>query len=351
MLLAVSSTALAACPPGQVVQWGMNFSGGATGVEFPDRQFVTGKVSIAGLPLTNAQAIAAGTFHALARRQDGTMVGWGLNASGQVTGFRSRESGSTNGPVLIGGRPLSDIVAAAAGRTFSLALRRDGTTICWGENRSGEAMDAPPLKRVVAVAAKDEHALALKGDGTVAVWGRSNPAPAGLSNVVAVATGGESGRNLALRTDGTVMDWPVLSAEYISTVPRGLSNITAISAGGGHSLALKADGTVVGWGANNYGQATGAPTEGFPHESTGTVRIAAQTLRHVIAISAGGEFSLALKKDGTVVSWGHPFAMQMAVPAGLSNVVAIAAGENFCLAITTNLSQEWGGGAQPNAKK
>jgi alpha-tubulin suppressor-like RCC1 family protein len=59
-------------------------------------------------------------------------------------------------------------------------------------------------------------------------------------------------------------------------------------------------------------------------------------LSNVVAIAAGNEYSLALRKDGTVVSWGHPFSMQMVVPSGLSNVVAIAAGENFCLAITTN---------------
>src|SRR6185295_3872096 len=40
--------------------------------------------------------------------------------------------------------------------------------------------------------------------------------------------------------------------------------------------------------------------------------------------------SLALKSDGTVVGWNGAL-----VPAGLSNVTAIAAGRNFSVVITT----------------
>src|SRR6185295_13052307 len=41
-----------------------------------------------------------------------------------------------------------------------------------------------------------------------------------------------------------------------TTIPPGLSDVTAISAGGTHTVALKADGTVVAWGENTSGQAT-----------------------------------------------------------------------------------------------
>ena len=49
-----------------------------------------------------------------------------------------------------------------------------------------------------------------------------------------------------------------------------------------------------------------------------------------------GGISLALKNDGTVVFWGFNPYHRTDVPTGLSNVVAIAAGQTFCLAITTN---------------
>ena len=43
-----------------------------------------------------------------------------------------------------------------------------------------------------------------------------------------------------------------------------------------------------------------------------------------------------LKSDGTLFAWGGSPAYNATLPAGLSNVVAIAAGSDFCLAITTN---------------
>jgi alpha-tubulin suppressor-like RCC1 family protein len=43
----------------------------------------------------------------------------------------------------------------------------------------------------------------------------------------------------------------------------------------------------------------------------------------VIAIAAGSFFGLALRSNGSVVAWGTA----PSVPAGLSNVIAIAAGQ------------------------
>ena len=56
----------------------------------------------------------------------------------------------------------------------------------------------------------------------------------------------------------------------------------------------------------------------------------------MVAIAAGGAQSLALRSDGTVVEWGNGGAIT--VPAGLSNVVAIAAGGSFSAAITIGLA-------------
>ncbi|NWJ47914.1 MAG: hypothetical protein HXX08_18835 [Chloroflexi bacterium] len=112
--------------------------------------------------------------------------------------------------------------------------------------------------------------------------------------------------------------------------PTGLSDAVAISAGGNYSLALKSDGTVIGWGYNGFGQLN------IP-----------QGLTNVTAISAGYYHSLALKGDGTVVAWGcgsYGNSGQCNVPSNLSDVTAIAAGMNMSLALLTNKTViAWGG--------
>jgi hypothetical protein len=101
-----------------------------------------------------------------------------------------------------------------------------------------------------------------------------------------------------------------------TNVPAGLSNAVAIAAGNGHNLALRTDGTVVSWGYNQDG-ATDVPVG----------------LSNVVAIAAGQGDSLALRGDGTVVAWGPNASGDTTIPAGLSNVVAIAAGVYFYLAL------------------
>lgn len=102
-------------------------------------------------------------------------------------------------------------------------------------------------------------------------------------------------------------------------IPAGLTEVIAITTGGQHSLALKSDGTVVGWGANWDGPIT-IPTG----------------LSGVTAIAATGSHSLALKSDGTVVGWGNNTWGQSTIPAGLSGVTAIASGGGHSLALMSD---------------
>ena len=113
--------------------------------------------------------------------------------------------------------------------------------------------------------------------------------PAGLSNVVAIAAGGE--HNLAV-SNGFVVAWGNNGSGQCN-VPASLSNVWDVAAGWQHSVALKKDGTVVAWGDNSYGESS-VPAG----------------LSNVVAIAAGADYetdtaySLALKRDGTVVVWG-----------------------------------------------
>jgi alpha-tubulin suppressor-like RCC1 family protein len=90
-----------------------------------------------------------------------------------------------------------------------------------------------------------------------------------------------------------------------STTPRhlpGLSQVVAISAGGWYSLALKGDGTVWAWGVIANGE-EGDRTINEVIKKPVQVR----SLTDVIGIAAGIWHSLALKRDGTVWAWGRNY--------------------------------------------
>jgi alpha-tubulin suppressor-like RCC1 family protein len=318
-------------PQGYVIGWGNNALYGCNGI--PSPRDSAGVVTIGNQVLTNTIALAAGSNTRWAILSDGTVFGWGLNDLGSATGFYSGTE-ATNGIVKVNGIILSNVVAISPN---GLAVRCDGTVAGWQFNRDTNLISG--LSNIVAISGN----FALKADGMLVAWGNgihgeNLAVPVGLSNVVAIAAGGWD-YGMALKKDGTVVEWyggtPTPS---VSTVA-GLMDVVAIASGPLFHLALKKDGTVFGWGVDDVGEATGVATRG---DAKGLVTINGQVLNNVVAIAANGGISpsagnsLALRKDGTVVYWGYNPYHRLDVPHGLSNVVAIAAGHGYCLAITTN---------------
>jgi alpha-tubulin suppressor-like RCC1 family protein len=148
-----------------------------------------------------------------------------------------------------------------------------------------------------------------------------------LRDVVAIAVNFEN--HLALKRDGTVVDWttPPIdefgathSPRPVESVPAGLTDVQAIAVGFNHSLALKRNGTVVAWGEKERGQLN-VPTG----------------LSDVVAISAGCGLSIALKRDGTVVTWGNQYGnidlAQLNMRQSQPQIVNVTAGDLRVIAI------------------
>jgi alpha-tubulin suppressor-like RCC1 family protein len=289
---------------GTVIAWGRNASGEAT---VPSG-------------LTNVIAVSAGgrsgTGFSLGLRRDGTIIAWGNNSSGQT-------SVPTN---------LTDVIAISAGRDHCLGLKKDGTVLTWGSNGSGKTHVPAELRDVVGIAAAGEHSVALKRDGTVVAWGQSQwgqtNGPEGLSNVTSICCGADFG--LALKKDGTVVEWGRPFGND-ADMPQNLANVAAIAAGPWNGLALRRDGTVTEWGREAF-SATHVPPG----------------LNHIVALSCGGSdrggHTLVLTADGSIIGWGNNNYGQSLPPGGLTNVISISGGNGHYLALRTDGSVVgWGG--------
>jgi alpha-tubulin suppressor-like RCC1 family protein len=310
--------------------WGSNMAGqlgnGGTGSEIPYPVAVEG--------LKGVKALAAGANHSLALLGNGTVMAWGGNGSGQLGNGSTVES---DVPVRVPG--ISEVTAIAAGNEYSLALLSDGTVRAWGTNDLGQlgdrkaaSSDVPVavsgLSGVIAIAAGGEHALALLSDGTLKAWGNDDLGQLANSSVLAHGEEGED--------ESRFSDVPV--------AVEGVSGASAIAAGLHHSLALLSGGTVMAWGGDAAGQLGDGS---MVREQEAPVPVSGLT--GVTALAAGGEHSMALLSGGGVETWGEnkygelgdgsagePSDVPVAV-IGLGEVKGIAAGANHDVALSEPL--------------
>jgi alpha-tubulin suppressor-like RCC1 family protein len=344
--------------------WGNNYSGQLGDETYGNNR--TRPVKVGGLRGAKVEALAAGQGHTLALKNDGTVLAWGYNRDGEL-GNGTNEDSPTPGLVKDFRDPsghLSGVRAVAAGSSHSLALKEDGTVWAWGYNFDGQLGDGTKanstrpvrvgkLQGVEAIAAGAFFSLALKEDGTVWAWGSnasgqdnkvsgqlgedaitSSDTPVEVGDlgggVKQIAAG--ASHSLALKEDSSVWAWGDNffgelgdgSTKTHSPKPvrvSDLEGVRAIEGGGSFSLALKEDGTVRAWGYNQYGQLGKGAASNVKEakcentaepgasqvvssctDSTTPVRVV--ELSGVEAIAAGSVHGLALKEDGTVWVWG-----------------------------------------------
>jgi alpha-tubulin suppressor-like RCC1 family protein len=99
--------------------------------------------------LDHIVAVSAGSDHTLALKGDGTVWALGYNNNGQLgTGSFSGET-PVQTPVQVTG--LTGITAIAAGAYHSLALKDDGTVWAWGDNSQGQLGDNTKTDRASPV--------------------------------------------------------------------------------------------------------------------------------------------------------------------------------------------------------
>jgi len=238
--------------------------------------------------------LAAGVYHSVYLRDDGTVSGAGQTSLGRldVEGWTDITAVSANG--------------------HTVGLKADGTVLAVGPNASGQCK-VETWKDIVAISAGGSSTMGLTSKGTVVMAGSNLYGQmdlAGRRDIAAISAGGNTA--YALTLSGTVV-----SAGSNSYGQRNLDTwtaISAISAGTNHVVGLKADGTVVAAGDNRYGQ---CDVSGWTD---------------IVAISAGATHTVGLKSNGSVVFAGSNRFGQGDI-LGWKNVVAISTGTYHTIAI------------------
>ena len=227
----------------------------------------------------------------------------------------------------------------ASGKNHRLAINSRGELYAWGRNDEGQLGIGTTTDNELApqrvgsdsdwkaVSGGYDHSLALKRDGTLYAWGKNHRGQLGI---------GSTNNENAPQQVGNDSDWK------------------AIAAGNNHSLALKSDNTLYAWGANHVGQLgnneNGANFNDKSKDKTAPIQVG--TDRNWQTISAGNDYSSALKDTGALYTWGSNAvgelgdgtATNKSSPTRISTGwSAVSGGDSHILAIKTdNTLHSWG---------
>lgn len=249
-------------------------------------------------------AVASDGYHALAIRSDGTLWAWGYNLHGQLgTGSRTL----ARSPVRVG--LDSDWVSVSAGMYHSAAVRTDGSCYVWGYSYDGQLGDHLAWEGYTHDHARDRLAPVLIsgpgiGDamytGAYSTYERWAPGTPNAGRVTAWGSNrfGQLGDGLADVIHDSVPDLILSPSTFVDLAP-----------GAFHVLGLRPDGTLEAWGANHKGQAgIGSTATVVPHAA------AVPGLSAVTAVASGEGHSLAMRaSDSTLWGWGDDASGQLAL--------------------------------------
>jgi len=379
--------------------------------------------------LSNVVAIAGGVYHSLALIGDGSVVCWGLYCTGVIPGISNALaiSGAFNisfaldsdGTAMSFNSLYNTLSSSFPGQSNLVSIAVEGVGLAI--NNSGSIVSSgtnipPGLTNVLAVSAGSAHVLSLIGNSSLAVVRQPLSAAISAGSIETLGVGVISpspltfqwqfnGANIPNATNSwlRLIDvqatnsgaYNVLISNINSTTVSSDAALTVIPSapmitvqpsncvvpfGGEAVLTSSAQGTeplyfqwllnnlpvpyatnsallLAGIASNNVGNYNVVVTNssGAATSSVATLNIAGpivawgegtsgQTnvpagLTNVAAIAAGAFYGLALNNDGTLTGWGS----MTTISAGVSNMIAIAGGSFHCLALQNDGTvQGWG---------
>ena len=280
--------------------------------------------------------VSTGWYHVMAIKTNGTLWGWGSNDFGQLgLGTSGYQSGNKNTPKQIG--TDKDWIAVAAGRTHTVALKRDHSLWTWGSNEAGQ-LGNDNLNNItkptrmgtdndwIAITAGQYYTIALKQDGTIWSWGSNaycdlgyqtnnnfpNPTPKKIGNDKDWAQIWAGGYNAAIKNDGSLWVWGYVVSQLTGDKAKMMQvpglDWQTVSVGNNQGFAFNSVGGWFGWGQDIlFDSDTTTKSNTTPTTTKNFVR-PDQPFQISVGdwevLIAGYEYSYGVKSDGSLWAWG-----------------------------------------------
>lgn len=263
-----------------------------------------------------------------------------------------------------------------AGSTHNVAIRNDGTLWSWGtiEGAGYFPIQINNSANWQKISAGGQHSLALKTDGSLWSWSNSS---SGIGNLYGQLGDGSNTNHITPQQVGSDTNWLHIDAGYmqsfaiknngtlwacgnnaqgqlgdgtlvdknvftqIGTDNNWLSITQSNSAGNNFTIGIKTNGTLWGWGKNNSYQLG----DGTTNDKIIPTQIGTDT--NWQSVSAGSAHVIAVKNDGTLWAWGVNQYGQLGdgtttnkiIPTQIgteTNWQTVCAGQTFSIAIKSN---------------
>ena len=330
--------------------------------------------------IENVVDIAAGNNHALLVTADGKVYSFGSNSYGQLG-----RTGNTYTPQEIPN--LENIEKVSAGNYHSMAIDKEGNVYTWGYNQNGQLGDGTrisnsiptkiKLTNITKIATKNNTSAAIDGDGNLYTWGYNSYGQQGISidniytprkvptleqiidiavenNTIIVldkkgevlSSGYNTYGNLGNNTTQTRKSFDKVIEKYetittgegeeetTTTTPVYLSGIKSIEAGNEYAVAIKEDGTAISWGYNGYSQSSNGTTTNNLLPVDLKYGKDKENIDKIINVSAGEGTIVVLREDGKVWTIGKNYSGQ------LGNSSAVNSNEFVCISKPVLLFEE-----------
>ena len=295
--------------------------------------------------------VSAGQDHSMGIKEDGSLWVWGENTFSQL-GDGATAARTTPYMLDDGKGAGGKWVSIHAAYEYSQGIKEDGSLWAWGSNTTGYLGDGTTNGRSTPVKIDDGtgahgkwviingggniylligHGVGIREDGSLWTWGDNSQNQLGdgtttraLQPKMIDAGTGAAGKwtaitcgmvyNIAIRENGSLWAWGSNGANQLGdgtttnrSAPVQIDPGTGaagkwkkVSAFGAHTLGIRENGSLWAWGYNADGQIGDNTTA----QKTAPTQIDAGTSGKWIDIGAGSNFSIGLKEDGTIYTWG-----------------------------------------------